>query len=95
MRLSAAITSSVQTLLNTQQFEFNQSTVGKNMKVLLEKPAKQPGQFVGRSPYMQSVIVNASPRLLGQIIEAKVTHAGANSVQGEILTDETKLTLSA
>lgn len=85
----------LQTLLNAQQLEFNQSTVGQTMKVLLEKPAKQPGQFVGRSPYMQSVIVNASPRLLGQIIEAKVTYAGANSVQGEILTDETQLTLSA
>ncbi len=85
----------LQTLLNKQQLEFNQSTVGQTMEVLLEKPAKQPGQYLGRSPYMQSVIVKATPRLLGKIIQAKVTYAGANSVQGEIITDETELALSA
>lgn len=85
----------LQGLLNEQQVQFNESTVGQIVPVLFEKPAKQPGQFIGRSPYMQSVIVQGSPRIVGQIVDVTVTEAGANSVQGEIVTDESDLKLAS
>lgn len=40
----------LQALLTEQQRGFVQSLVGSEMDVLLEKPGRQPGQRVGRSP---------------------------------------------
>lgn len=74
----------LQALLNEQQLAFNQASVGKTMQVLMERPGRQPGQLLGRSPYMQSIHVDAPERLLGQIVTVKVTEAKANSIAGEV-----------
>lgn len=50
----------LQALLNEQQMAFNTATVGKRMQVLLERPGKQGGQLIGRTPYLQSVHVDVS-----------------------------------
>src|SRR5690625_1018327 len=59
----------LQQLLNEQQTAFNRATVGKKMELLLERPGKHPGQLIGRSPWMQSVVVQAPQRLLDKTIE--------------------------
>ena len=74
----------LQALLNEQQLAFNQASVGKTMQVLMERPGRQPGQLLGRSPYMQSIHVDAPERLLGQIVTVTVTEAKANSIAGEV-----------
>lgn len=78
----------LQSLLNQHQYEFNQQTVGKKLRVLLEKNGKREGQLIGRSPYMQSVIVTAPDRLIGQIVDVSVKEAHPNSIVGSILTTE-------
>ncbi|MEE8371985.1 MAG: tRNA (N6-isopentenyl adenosine(37)-C2)-methylthiotransferase MiaB [Sphingomonadales bacterium] len=50
----------LQAELNAQQQAFNKRSVGRSMKVLLERPGKRPGQMVGRSPYMQAVFLDVS-----------------------------------
>ncbi|WP_374762826.1 tRNA (N6-isopentenyl adenosine(37)-C2)-methylthiotransferase MiaB [Yunchengibacter salinarum] len=47
----------LQALLNDQQLAFNQATVGRTLPVLLERPGREAGQLIGRSPYLQSVHV--------------------------------------
>ena len=75
----------LQELLNAQQVAFNQSTVGMTMPILFERKGRQEGQLLGRSPYMQSIHVEAPQRLLGQIVDVQVTHAKANSISGDVV----------
>ena len=55
------------------------------MPVLLDRPGKRPGQLMGRSPYMQSVPVNAPQRLAGTVVDVRITAAHANSLAGELV----------
>ncbi len=78
----------LQNLLNEQQLSFNLSKIGTRMSVLLERKGRMPGQLIGRSPYMQSVHLEAPARLLGTIAEVEVVDAKANSVEAQIITGE-------
>jgi len=78
----------LQDLLNEQQWAFNVASVGKTMPVLIEKKGRVEGQFVGRSPYMQSVLVEGTSRLIGQIVDVRITEGSPNSLRGTIVTDE-------
>src|SRR5690606_33790759 len=77
----------LQQLLGEQQMSFNQGTIGRRLPVLLERPGKRPGQLSGRSPYMQSVTVEAPARLLGRIVEVEIVEAHPNSLKGHVVTD--------
>ena len=80
----------LQELLNEQQYNFNQSSVGQTLPVLLEREGKFEGQYVGRSPYMQAVHVMADNSDFGKIVEVKVDKAFANSLSGAIIKNESK-----
>ncbi|WP_404935018.1 tRNA (N6-isopentenyl adenosine(37)-C2)-methylthiotransferase MiaB [Nitratireductor sp. L15S-10] len=73
----------LQALLTEQQRAFVQSLVGTEMDVLLEKPGRQPGQRVGRSPWLQPVILDEKAGEIGDIINVRITQAGPNSVFAE------------
>ena len=76
----------LQQLLGEQQKAFNHATVGRRLPVVLERRGKLPGQLVGRSPFMQSVHVDAPERLLGHSVEVDVTDAHRSSLHGRIAT---------
>lgn len=75
----------LQNLLFQNQEKFNKSTEGKILPVLFEKPGKFSGQILGKSPYMQSVIVDADASYIGGIYDVKILQGHQNSVQGEVL----------
>ena len=75
----------LQALLNEQQIAFNKSCVGKRLPILLDKPGKEPGQMVGRSPYLQPVHVLAQPADRGRILVAEVLDATKNSLAGRVV----------
>jgi len=79
----------LQGLLNEQQLAFNQKTVGTIQSILLDRKGRQEGQFIGRSPFMQSVAVFASDRLMGQVIDVRIEEAHPNSVSGSVVIGET------
>lgn len=78
----------VQQLLNEQQVAFNQTLVGHRLTVLFDRAGKLDGQLLGRSPYMQSVHVQAPAGLMGRIVEVEITGAFANSLSGQLVTAE-------
>ena len=45
----------LQKLLLQQQDDFNDAAIGKTMEVLFEKPGREAGQFVGRTPWLHPV----------------------------------------
>ena len=79
----------LQQLLNAQQIAFNQATVGRTVPVLLDRRGRQDGQLLGRSPHMQSVHINATDALFGQVADVMIEAAHANSLAGRLDSDET------
>ena len=70
----------LQTLLNQQQVDFNRTCIGRKMDVLLEKKGRREGQLIGRSPWLQSVIVDDTLGNPGDIVHVEVTKAAPNSL---------------
>ncbi len=73
----------LQALLVEQQQAFTASMVGRTMTTLIEKPGRQAGQKVGRSPWLQPVIVDEKVGEIGDIIEVRITRPGFNSLYAE------------
>jgi tRNA-2-methylthio-N6-dimethylallyladenosine synthase len=73
----------LQALLSEQQGAFNQSCVGRPLPVLLERPGRHPGQLIGRSPYLQSVHVEAQELKIGEVVTLLIDGAGANSLSAQ------------
>ena len=76
----------LQSLLTSQQTAFNQTWVGKTLPVLLEKPGRQKGQMIGRSPYLQSVHLDIENVAFGNIIDAHIIAVGPNSLSGQYVS---------
>ena len=75
----------LQALLLKQQQEFAEGCVGKVIDLLLEKPGRMPGQLIGRSPWLQSVNVDAKASQIGDIINVRITGTSTNSLFGEMV----------
>ncbi|APO73264.1 (dimethylallyl)adenosine tRNA methylthiotransferase [Rhizobium etli 8C-3] len=78
----------LQALLLKQTQEFNTSCIGKEIDLLLEKPGRMPGQLIGRSPWLQSVNVDAKASQIGDIIKVRITGTGTNSLFAEFAEAE-------
>ena len=75
----------LQALLVEQQRKFNRSCSGRTFSVLFEKPGRNAGQIVGRSPYLQSVHVEGADTLIGEIHEVRILETQLNSLRGELV----------
>jgi tRNA-2-methylthio-N6-dimethylallyladenosine synthase len=75
----------LQAEIDRHQAAFNAGCVGRTLDILFEKPGRLPGQVVGRSPYLQPVNVMAPAALIGEVRAVTITHAGANSLFGELV----------
>ena len=73
----------LQSLILAQTAAFNASCVGKSFDVLLEKPGRQAGQLIGRSPYLQSVHLDAGDLKVGDIAKVIINSIGPNSLSGQ------------
>jgi tRNA-2-methylthio-N6-dimethylallyladenosine synthase len=76
----------LQALLLKQQNEFAKACIGKTIDLLLEKPGRMPGQLIGRSPWLQSVNVDANASQIGDIVSVRITGAGPNSLFAEVVS---------
>ena len=73
----------LQELLAKQQATFLRSLVDRDLDVLVEKPGRHPGQMVGRSPYLQPVVLDDADHLaVGGIVSARIDRVGPNSLHG-------------
>jgi tRNA-2-methylthio-N6-dimethylallyladenosine synthase len=74
----------LQAAINRDQLAFNNASVGRTCDVLVERKGKFPGQMIGKSPWLQSVIVDTDATI-GEMLTVEITTGGANSVFGEEL----------
>ncbi len=73
----------LQALLTRQQHTFADGMVGTTMSTLLEKSGREPGQIIGRSPWLQPVIVDEKAGEIGDVINVRITKTGTNSLFAE------------
>jgi tRNA-2-methylthio-N6-dimethylallyladenosine synthase len=69
-------------LLEQQQADFNASTAGRTLPVLIEREGRKPGQIVGRSPYLQPVWAMGASNLIGRIVDVRIETATRGSLTG-------------
>lgn len=72
----------LQKLLEASKAAFDAACRGRTFDILLEKPGRQSGQLIGRSPYLQSVVVNDPPAGIGELLTVTITDVGPNSLAG-------------
>jgi tRNA-2-methylthio-N6-dimethylallyladenosine synthase len=82
--------SRLQALILDQQTQFNRSRVGTVMDVLFEKSGRMPGQLMGRSPYLQAVLVNADTSRIGTIGRVVIDSLGSNSLFGTLVEPDVR-----
>jgi tRNA-2-methylthio-N6-dimethylallyladenosine synthase len=73
----------LQTLLTEQQRDFAAGLVGRMTDVLIEKPGRHAGQWVGRSPWLMPVILDEKPGEIGDIVDVRITRTGTNSLYAQ------------
>ena len=74
----------LQALINDQQQNFIAGVVGRTVSTLIEKPGRRPGQILGRSPWLNPVIVDDKAGGIGDIIDVRITKTGPNSLFAEL-----------
>jgi len=74
----------LQAAIDRRQAAFNAQCRGRVFDVLFEKPGRHPGQIVGRSPYLQPVVVRAPVGMIGEIAAVRITELSANSLLGAL-----------
>jgi tRNA-2-methylthio-N6-dimethylallyladenosine synthase len=75
----------LQAVLEAQQMAFNARSLGGVLPVLIERKGRQPGELVGRSPYLQLVHVRAAgDDLVGRTANVAVNETRRVSLSGVI-----------
>ncbi|MBT0669887.1 tRNA (N6-isopentenyl adenosine(37)-C2)-methylthiotransferase MiaB [Novosphingobium profundi] len=73
----------LQDALNRDQYAFNTASVGKTCQVLVERRGKHPGQWLGKSPWLQSVHFTGDVAV-GDVVTVELVEAGPNSIAGAL-----------
>ncbi|PZO73918.1 MAG: tRNA (N6-isopentenyl adenosine(37)-C2)-methylthiotransferase MiaB [Mesorhizobium amorphae] len=73
----------LQELMVRQQAAFNRALVGQTIDLLIEKPGRRPDQKVGRSPWLQPVVVASELGEIGDLRRVRVTDTGFNTLMAE------------
>lgn len=76
-------------ILSRSSLARNQSLVGTTQEVLLEGKAKRgENMFIGRTRGYRKVIVSASERLIGELVDVHITDATVSSLSGELVISD-------
>ena len=75
----------LQALINRQQQAIQESMVGRDLNVLIEKPGKFDGQMVGKSEYLHAVHIDNSTAQVGDLVPVRIVEAKRNSLAGQRL----------
>src|ERR1700732_4610536 len=73
-----------QGLIDSQQSAFNVAAIGNTVEVLFERAARNAGQVVGRTAYLQPAHVMASPDVIGQVLPVRIESLERYSLLGEL-----------
>ena len=69
--------------LQRDSLAFNKASVGKRCEVLVERKGRHAGQWLGKSPWLQSVHFTGDVTM-GDLVEVDLVEAGPNSMGGRL-----------
>jgi len=75
----------LQARLAVHSLAFNQATVGKATRILIDRKGRLPGQMIGKTPWLQSVFVETRAAI-GEMVDVVTTAALPNSLAGVLAT---------
>ncbi|MEX0808452.1 MAG: tRNA (N6-isopentenyl adenosine(37)-C2)-methylthiotransferase MiaB [Dongiaceae bacterium] len=75
----------LQALIARQQATFNNAMRGREVDVLVDRPGRYPGQFGGRSPWLQAVHLAADFDPTNSILRVEIVDVHPNSLAGRIV----------
>ncbi len=79
-------------LISTQQLRFNRQTVGTVQPVLIERLGRKDGQVIGKTPWMQSVVIENAVHMMGRLVDVRIDEAYEFSLKGEIVGQQARIT---
>ena len=74
----------LQAAINRDQHAFNIASLGRTCKVLVERRGKLENQWLGKSPWLQSVHFTGD-FAVGDVVGVELEKAGPNSLSGKVL----------
>ncbi|MGB3489798.1 MAG: tRNA (N6-isopentenyl adenosine(37)-C2)-methylthiotransferase MiaB [Xanthobacteraceae bacterium] len=74
----------LQELIDSQQHAFNRAAIGTTVDVLFERAARNEGQIVGRTAYLQPAHVMASEDIIGQVLPVTIDSLERYSLLGRL-----------
>jgi tRNA-2-methylthio-N6-dimethylallyladenosine synthase len=75
----------LQAAVTRGQLAFNRASVGQRCSVLVERRGKLPGQWLGKSPWLQSVHF-IGEAAIGDLVDVDLIEAGPNSIGAQLVT---------
>ena len=74
----------LQAAVNAGQFAFNQASLGRTCTVLVERKGKYPGQWLGKTPWLQSAHFGGAAAI-GDTVEVELREAMGNSLSARLI----------
>jgi tRNA-2-methylthio-N6-dimethylallyladenosine synthase len=74
----------LQAAIAGQALAFNRRMVGQSCEILIERRGRKPGQWIGKSPWLQSVVVTDPALNVGDLVDVELVSAGPNSLEGHL-----------
>ncbi len=75
-------------VLQASSLAYNQTLVGKTLRVIVDKPDRKPGYWAARTEGKVAVRFASNGKdLTGQFVNLRITHAVALSIEGELVTE--------
>ena len=74
----------LQAAITRHQHAFNMGSVGRQCAVLVERRGKRDGQWLGKSPWLQSVHFTGDAAI-GDLVQVELVEAGPHSLAGRLL----------
>jgi len=70
----------LQALISRQQYAIQDSMVGRDLSVLVEKAGRKAGQMLGKSEYLHAVHIEDATAQIGDVVPVRITRAMTNSL---------------
>ncbi len=85
----------LQALINEQAAAISHDMVGSIQRILVERPSRRdPNELAGRTENNRMVNFVGNPRLIGHMIDVRITQTLSNSLKGEVVTSDSALQAS-
>ncbi|WP_230278871.1 tRNA (N6-isopentenyl adenosine(37)-C2)-methylthiotransferase MiaB [Croceicoccus sp. Ery15] len=74
----------LQAALQRDSLSFNQASIGRTCEVLVERKGRKPGQWLGKTPWLQSAWFEGDAAI-GDLVQVELLAAGPNSLEARVV----------